>query len=184
MIRILIISIFSLLFFTPPDQPEINYQHKRVFRELEKTWGMENPTLEVLEIPDTILNGAVIQGTYFKVYANNVSQHYLFIGRVNSCRAGGCSISFDEDFVAESEYFDYFIVFDSTKTVRQVGVFNYQATHGHEVSAKGWLRQFEGFRGNEPLEVGKNVDAIAGATISVYGITEDVQAKTVLLKKI
>lgn len=55
------------------------------------------------------------------------------------------------------------------------------ATHGHEVSAKGWLKQFIGYNGNESLQVGKNVDAIIGATISVYGITRDIKEKTVLL---
>ncbi len=44
--------------------------------------------------------------------------------------------------------------------------------------AKGWLKQFTGYDGSDTLEVGKNVDAISGATISVYGITLDVQMKT------
>lgn len=183
MIRLLIISLYSLVFVIQTDQPAINYNHKRVYKELEKTWGMETPTLKELEIPESLLEGNSIQGKYFRIINNNVSQHFIYIGRVNSCRAGGCSISFEEDFIAESEYFDYFIVFDDSKTVQQVRVFNYQATHGQEVSAKGWLKQFEGYNTSATLEVGKNVDAIAGATISVYSITEDVQLKTLLLKK-
>jgi hypothetical protein len=66
--------------------------------------------------------------------------------------------------------------------VELVKIFNYAATHGHEVSAKGWLKQFAGYNGSDTLQVGKNVDAISGATISVYGITLDVQMKTILLK--
>lgn len=68
--------------------------------------------------------------------------------------------------------------------VELVKVFNYQATHGQEVSAKGWLKQFIGFDGRKPLTVGKNIDAISGATISAYGITLDVQDKTTLLQEL
>ena len=103
---------------------------------------------------------------------------------MNSCRAGGCSNSIELPKEEESEYFDYFIRFDKNKTVKLVKVFNYQATHGQEVTSKGWLKQFIGHDGTGSLQVGKNVDAISGATISVYAITVDVEMKTTLLKKI
>jgi Na+-translocating ferredoxin:NAD+ oxidoreductase RnfG subunit len=101
---------------------------------------------------------------------------------VNSCRAGGCSISGNTPANMDSEYFDYYIFFDSAKTVKQVEVFNYQATHGYEITAKGWLKQFTGFSGKDSLVVNKDIDGISGATISVYAITSDVQEKTRMLK--
>jgi len=54
---------------------------------------------------------------------------------------------------------NYYIFFDSAKTVKQVEVFNYQATHGYEITAKGWLKQFAGFSGNDTLEI-KGVDRL------------------------
>ncbi|NJM14384.1 MAG: hypothetical protein HC896_02520 [Bacteroidales bacterium] len=36
------------------------------------------------------------------------------MGRVNSCRAGGCSAPTNDAPAADSEYFDYFILFDSS----------------------------------------------------------------------
>ena len=80
-------------------------------------------------------------------------------------------ISIDEDF----EYFDYFIIFDETLVVKKIRVFNYQATHGHEVGGNGWLKQFIGYDGQEKLEYGKNIDSISGATISANAITYNVQ---------
>ncbi|MCF8392078.1 MAG: FMN-binding protein, partial [Bacteroidales bacterium] len=77
----------------------------------------------------------------------------------------------------ESEYFDYFILFDAAKTVELVRVFNYQASHGQEVTAPGWLRQFVGYGGQEGLVVGREIDAISGATISADGITMDLQKR-------
>jgi hypothetical protein len=162
----------------------INYEHKKIKRGIEKHWGFEQPQLSELMLSDSIIGKLDLLGKFYTIFDKNYGDNnlYIYIGRVNSCRAGGCSISMDpaEDF--NTEYFDYFILFDSAGSVEQVTVFNYAATHGHEVSAKGWLRQFNGYDGSDTLKVGKNVDAISGATISVYGITEDIQLKTKLLK--
>lgn len=181
--------IFILLIFiltSVSGQSGIDYDHKKINKEIEKLWRIAQASIEEISIPDSIKGGNYIQGKYFVVKDKmDVSQiNYMFIGRVNSCRVGGCSIPVDANENFESEYFDYFILYDSARSVQLVRIFNYAATHGHEVSAKGWLRQFNGYDGTDALQVGKNVDAISGATISVYAITEDVQLKTKLLKEL
>ena len=80
-------------------------------------------------------------------------------------------VMMDDDF----EYFDYYIIFDSSIKVEKVRVYNYQATHGHEVGGTGWLKQFIGYEGETKLELGKNIDSISGATISANAITYNVQ---------
>jgi Na+-translocating ferredoxin:NAD+ oxidoreductase RnfG subunit len=67
--------------------------------------------------------------------------------------------------------------------VKLVRVFNYAATHGQEVAIRKWLDQFSGYDGGKPLRVGKEIDAISGATISVYAIVADVSEKIMLLRK-
>lgn len=181
----LIISILFIFIITClRGQSGIDYNHKKINKEIEKLWGIEQAIIKEILIPDSITRENYIQGKYFLVTDKmNVSQiNYIYIGRVNSCRSGGCSIPTDSNENYESEYFDYFILFDSAFSVQVVRIFNYAATHGHEVSAKGWLNQFTGYNGSDTLQVGKNVDAISGATISVYGITEDVQLKTQFLR--
>lgn len=103
---------------------------------------------------------------------------YVYIGRVMSCRAGICTKPDADNSKIESEYFDYFIIFNSKKVVESVRVYNYQATHGQEVSSPGWLRQFVGYAGKQSLTVGNDIDAISGATISVNAITMDLQLRT------
>lgn len=182
-----IISILLIFILTSVSgQSGIDYDHKKINKEIEKLWRIAQASIEEISIPDSIKGGNYIQGKYFVVKDKmDVSQiNYMFIGRVNSCRVGGCSIPVDANENFESEYFDYFILYDSARSVQLVRIFNYAATHGHEVSAKGWLRQFNGYDGTDALQVGKNVDAISGATISVYAITEDVQLKTKLLKEL
>ncbi|NJO92948.1 MAG: FMN-binding protein [Chloroflexia bacterium] len=148
--------------------------------------GTKSSKKEEIPIPNTFENDIKIEGKFFTIIdKNNVSQNrYVYIGRVNSCRAGGCSIPNESASNTESEYFDYYILFNDKIEVVLVKVFNYQATHGQEVTVKGWLKQFIGYKGNKNLQVGKDIDAIAGATVSVYAITADIEHKTNLLKQI
>ncbi len=161
---------------------DINYEHKAIQRTLEKNLSLVNPQLSELVLPEAIETG--IEGKFFNVTSDNTDAEirYMYIGRVNSCRAGGCSLPGALAQGAESEYFDYLMVFNAQCEVIMVKVFNYQATHGHEVTAKGWLKQFIGYQNNEKeLEVGKNIDSISGATISVNGITRDISDKTQII---
>ncbi|MFZ4726572.1 MAG: FMN-binding protein [Paludibacter sp.] len=109
---------------------------------------------------------------------------YVYVGRVNACRSGGCSIHHNDETDEESEYFDYFIFFDATATVQFVKIYNYQATHGQEVTSANWLKQFKNYNGKEELVAGKNIDAISGATISVDATTFDIELRTNTLRKI
>jgi len=154
------ILIFLLLIsFASFCQSEIDYQNKRLISSLNKN-GISGFS-ELEEISCNLKEHPELQGKFFKTLNNseNSEVKYVFVGRVNSCRAGGCSISGNTPANSESEYFDYYIFFDLSKTVKQVEVFNYQATHGYEITAKGWLKQFAGFSGNDTLEI-KGVDRL------------------------
>ncbi|MCF8368485.1 MAG: FMN-binding protein [Bacteroidales bacterium] len=186
MLRVIIFCFIGSGFLGFSFQPDVEYKHKSIQKEIKKIWRIEEYNLKLLVIPKSMNPLETISGKFFEVFdQNNVSQNkFIYIGRVNSCRTGGCSPSDDAIKDYTSEYFDYFILFDQQAAVVSVKVFNYQATHGQEISANGWLKQFNGFNGTKPLRVGKEIDAIAGATISVYGITEDLAKETLLLNKV
>lgn len=178
-----VICFLSMGFTYNPSN--INFNNKSLLRTLKKSGLSFDNDIKELVFKDSLNINEHVDGKYFRVIKKNESQYkYLYIGRVNSCRAGGCAQSVDEFNNVGSEYFDYFIFWDSTKTVQLVKVYNYRATHGQEITAKGWLKQFIGFVDGDALEVDKNIDAISGATISVYAITDDIQAKTRLLKNL
>ncbi|WP_439184310.1 FMN-binding protein [Carboxylicivirga taeanensis] len=164
---------------------DVNYEHKAVQKTLEKSCNLINPRVCELELPAQY--AADIDGKFFNVSCDNTDAEikYMYIGRVNSCRAGGCSMPSALSQGGESEYFDYLMVFNARCEVMMVKVFNYQATHGHEVTAKGWLKQFIGYNPNDNnLEVGKTIDSISGATISVNGITDDIKNKTQIIGEV
>lgn len=161
-------------------------EDKTLRKELQKVSGVEKPNWQEISVPSTLLASNPMEGKFLMLSPVNANEQkkYIYVGRVNSCRQGGCSNPALTITYETSEYFDYLIVFDSNVSVQQVKVYNYQATHGHEMTNKGWLKQFQGYDGIRSLTVGKSIDAISGATVSVYSITDDIQDKTKLLKKL
>jgi Na+-translocating ferredoxin:NAD+ oxidoreductase RnfG subunit len=183
----IIVALIYFIITTARGQESVNYKPKALLNELEKYAGEAfTGNIQELEINDTLLLKRLWKGKYF-TFENKKAEcpvKYVYIGRVNSCRAGGCSISNSANSPGQSEYFDYYILFDKNISVYKVKVFNYRATHGQEVTATGWLKQFVGYNGNKNIDVGSDVDAISGATISVYGITADIETKTKYLQQI
>ena len=153
-----------------------------VLKELNSQFGKD-----AFELVEKHLDNQANTGEKFYIVESpgqSGAKGYLHFGRVKTCRTGGCSLSgHSETENFDSEYFDYFILYNTDLTVETVKVYNYQASYGHEISARGWLKQFEGFTGKTSLEVGKNIDAISGATVSVHAITDDVQWKTKMLQE-
>jgi len=180
----ILLFITACLFgpFFSKAQIEIDYVPKLLIKELSGAKGQIHHKLIEIILPDELASQIYI-GKYFRVEnsSHDISTKYVYIGRVNSCRSGGCSGGPIISNGQISEYFDYFILFNNDCAVSRVKVFNYQATHGQEITATGWLKQFIGYRGVSELNAGRNIDAISGATISVEGIVADIQNKTRLL---
>jgi hypothetical protein len=177
----LFIAVFSLWVASGTLPPKgFDFEDRSLQKELQKIGGTEKPEWKEISVPAEV--ASTIQGKFLELSVPD-TRKYIYAGRVNSCRQGGCSNPAQTISFETPEYFDYLIVFDAGLSVQQVKVYNYQATHGQEVTNKGWLKQFAGYNGSRSLTVGKNIDAIAGATVSVYSITIDVQEKTQILKQ-
>jgi hypothetical protein len=181
----LFIILFSFWVTAGPLLPKsFDFEDKTLRKELQKIGGTEHPEWKELSVPSVLTANSAFQGKYLALSgtADNLKK-YVYVGRVNSCRQGGCSGPTEILSIETPEYFDYLILFDSSASVQLVKDYNYQATHGQEITNRGWLKQFQGYNGGRSLTVGKSIDAISGATVSVQGITTDVQEKTRLLKK-
>lgn len=174
---LLFVVINATMGVTSFGQKNIGFSSKTVNSEIKKTFSTESFELEELDI--MVVDEENKNGVYASVRINEKVVGYAYVGRVNSCRTGGCSLN-KEELKADGshEYFDYLVLFDNRISVKIVKVINYQASHGHEISARGWLKQFIGYNGQDEMQVGKNIDAISGATISVYAITYDVNRVT------
>lgn len=72
------------------------------------------------------------------------------------------------------DFFDYSIIYAEDLSVLRIFVTNYRSTHGAAICQKKWLGQFEGY-GGETLELGKDIDAVSGGTISATSLIRDIQ---------
>ena len=166
-------------------QLRLPLENKVLLKALKQEGVVDMNAIQGIPSGDSVVYANGLNGYFYQfIPRKDQAPQYLYVGRVNTCRTGGCAGKMSTPLIAISEYFDYFILFDDEKNVQRVGILNYQATHGHEITARGWLRQFVGYDGSHTLLVDKHIDAISGATISVYAITEDVGLKTDILKSI
>jgi hypothetical protein len=156
----------------------IDFFPKQLVREVSKTTKLKSTDLtELSEVKESSAMGKFF--SLNKIF--NPSFSYIYIGRVNCCRAGGCSNPNLKKTSRQSEYFDYFILYNDSASIQKVKIFNYSATHGQEVASASWLKQFENYKGDTEMKVGKTIDAISGATVSVYGLVDDIEEKTLFL---
>ena len=63
-------------------------------------------------------------------------------------------------------------------------VIKYRDRYGGEVGNKNWLAQFTHFSDTSNFKLGKNIDGISGATISVNSLSKGIQKIAVLFPQI
>lgn len=174
-----ILVVFFILGGIASIAQDIDFLPKTLQKDFRKIWKVEEVQLNEIQVPDSLYDEMLLdKGKIYCSTNQNQLLGYAYIGRIYSCRSGGCGIDQTESLASadgDYEYFDYFIIYDADLAVKSIRVYNYQATHGHEVGGKGWLKQFVGYHGEEKLEYGKNIDSISGATISANAITYNVQ---------
>lgn len=169
--RLLVFSFLISFSLGLYGQKAVEINTRPLKKDIKKRFGIIDYQKTVIPGDDT----AHSMGTYYLLTQNDSLFGYLYAGRVNSCRTGGCAVERSDIDDGSFEYFDYYILFNTAKEVVNVRVYNYQATHGQEVTAQSWLKQFRNYDGDHKLQVGKDIDAISGATISVYAITVDIE---------
>lgn len=156
-------------------QSGIDLSHKSIDREISKSLKTEDYRLQDFNSTSIETYDSTNNEHYYTVYLRSAPVGYLYIGRVNCCRSGGCSSVVAEHEAAVFEYFDYLILYDLNTAIRSVRIFNYQASYGHEISSSNWLKQFVGYTYGESASPGDTIDGITGATVSVVSIVSDVE---------
>lgn len=65
----------------------------------------------------------------------------------------------------------FLVAVDSASVLRDVDILVYREPYGGEVAYDAWRRQFRGKTSADPLEIGKDIRSISGATISANSVT-------------
>jgi len=69
----------------------------------------------------------------------------------------------------------YLVAIDSANALKDVDVLVYRESYGGEVAYEPWRKQFRGKTASAPLQVGKDIKNISGATISSNSVTRGVR---------
>jgi Na+-translocating ferredoxin:NAD+ oxidoreductase RnfG subunit len=69
----------------------------------------------------------------------------------------------------------YLVAIDSASALKDVDILVYREPRGGEVAYDSWRKQFRGKTNSAPLQVGKDIKNISGATISSNSVTRGVK---------
>ena len=158
--KMIFIVIWVLFTFTPTFGQEACSMGKKENKEVIKLFGDKQSVEPILLTPEResfselIREGDCIYG---------LLQDEKIVGYLLSTRAKG-----------RFDYFDYSVFYSEDLTVLGLLVTVYRSTHGAGICQKRWLHQFVGYNGGK-LTVGREIDAISGATFSASSMVEDIQ---------
>jgi hypothetical protein len=69
----------------------------------------------------------------------------------------------------------YLVATDSADALRDIDVLVYREPYGGEVAYDPWRKQFRGKTARDPLQIGKDIRVVSGATISSNSVTRGVR---------
>jgi hypothetical protein len=143
-------------------------------RHLTKIFGKEVKYIEI-----SMTDSLAIDHHIFKVITGDTLSGYSIVTRALGCKIGGCDKP-NKDTISFEQFF-FLTAFDKQKNIKKVRVLEYTSDHGYQIANKGWLKQFEKA---QIFTVGKNIDGISGATISVKSITKGVNEQIDILESL
>ena len=69
----------------------------------------------------------------------------------------------------------FLVAIDPANRLKDVDILVYREPYGGEVAYEAWRKQFRGKAAADPLQVGRDIRSISGATISVHAVTVGVR---------
>ena len=76
----------------------------------------------------------------------------------------------------------YLTCFNMDGQLINAHIVKYREDYGYEVGNKRWLNQFIGLDVNSDFIIGKNIDGISGATISVNSVTRGINRSSIIVE--
>lgn len=89
----------------------------------------------------------------------------------------------ESEVVGRSGTFTIAVVLDKQLIVKQATVVSYPWPRGREVTRRAFTSQFEGKGPDDAIEIGKDIDAITGATISCRAMSDGIRDAIKILKE-
>jgi Na+-translocating ferredoxin:NAD+ oxidoreductase RnfG subunit len=97
--------------------------------------------------------------------------------RVYRVSRGGALLGFAQvrNVKGKEQPITYLVAIDSANALRDIDILVYREPYGGEVAYEPWRKQFRGKTAGAPLQLGKDIRNISGATISSNAVTRSVR---------
>ena len=89
-----------------------------------------------------------------------------------------------DNVLGKSMLITFLVILNNEGNILASEVIKYREAYGGEVGNKNWLAQFTHFSDTSDFKLGKNIDGISGATISVNSLSKAIQKIAVLFPQI
>lgn len=77
--------------------------------------------------------------------------------------------------VGKHDLITYAVALAADGKVRQVDILEYRESYGGEVRNAAWRRQFSGRGHDDPVQIGKDIQNVSGATLSCQHVTDGIR---------
>lgn len=161
-LNIFILALLSMLNTGIGGESLYEKNFKRANKTISKLWENQAVDLKKIDIDPAIL-GSVKQGP-LEIYTINTAQPELPLAFLCFSQAP-----------SKVDNFTFLVVYNPDLSIKHVEVLEYRENYGGEISSKRFLKQFQGITGTEEIIIGKDIDGISGATISVKSIVRGVR---------
>ncbi|NOR34092.1 MAG: hypothetical protein GQ579_05375 [Bacteroidales bacterium] len=154
--------LISIIVFLSSFSWVLSQEHKPLSKKEVKFVNsifQESSTAEAILLPDQ--DNAFAESLMAGDRLYLLKQQDVVLGYLLSTRAMG-----------RYDYFDYLLAYAPDFSVLGLTIVVYRSSHGAAICQKKWLSQFESYAGEE-LTLGKEIDAVAGATISATSMVRD-----------
>ena len=90
------------------------------------------------------------------------------------------AFAFLDNVIGKSMPITFLVILNINGNIINTNVIKYREAYGGEVGNKGWLQQFLYRNNNSSYNIGKDINGISGATISVKSMSKGIQKITTL----
>ena len=77
--------------------------------------------------------------------------------------------------IGKDQPITFLVAVDPSDRLMDVDILVYREPYGGEVVYESWRKQFRGKTSTDPIQVGRDIRSISGATISVHAVTAGVR---------
>ena len=172
-----VIAVIYFLFFSLTNiiAQEIKERTERIIKE---SFGMDvNYTFLQYTLPSNIKRKIenTVKQKFFK--------DWLYVYKI-SVKDTVVAIGILDNVIGKSMPITFFVLLDVEGNIISTNIIKYREPYGGAVSNENWNEQFTGKNSNSDFTVGKSVNGISGATISVNSVTKGIRKITFLYEEI